>query len=184
MVPFFCESSPYARGIVGNLNRLADGLRAAGGTTVWVLPSSNELAPSRIEFFGPDVAERYRRSGGEGELRSRLWSELAMQSGDLLLEKTAPSAFFPGSCALHEELTQLEIDTVLISGTVANVCCESTARDASTLGYRTVMVADANAALTDADLNATLHTFYRSFGDVRSTDELLALIGRAETMTR
>ena len=32
------------------------------------------------------------------------------------------------------------------AGTVTNVCCESSARDASTLGYRVVMVADANAA--------------------------------------
>lgn len=40
-----------------------------------------------------------------------------------------------------------------------------------------IMVADANAAMRDADLNATLHTIYRSFGDVRPTAELLALIG-------
>jgi nicotinamidase-related amidase len=65
---------------------------------------------------------------------------------------------------------------VLITGTVANVCCESTARDASTLGYRTIMVADANAALRDQDLNATLHTFYRTFGDVRPTSEIVELI--------
>ena len=50
---------------------------------------------------------------------------------------------------------------------VTNVCCESSARDASTLGYRVVMVADANAAL---------HVVYRTFGDVRSTDEVVALL--------
>jgi hypothetical protein len=37
-------------------------------------------------------------------------------------------------------------------------------------------VADANAALRDLDHNATLHTVYRAFGDVRPTDEVLALI--------
>ena len=65
---------------------------------------------------------------------------------------------------------------MLVTGTVANVCCESTARDASTQGYRVIMVADGNAALRDADLNATLHTIYRSFGDVRPTTEVLTLI--------
>jgi nicotinamidase-related amidase len=54
---------------------------------------------------------------------------------------------------------------------VTNVCCESSARDASTLGYRVIMVADANAARRDQDHNATLHTIYRSFGDVRPTAE-------------
>ncbi len=38
------------------------------------------------------------------------------------------------------------------------------------------MVADANAAMRDQDLNATLHTIYRSFGDVRPTDELINLL--------
>jgi len=55
-------------------------------------------------------------------------------------------------------------------------CCESTARDASTLGYRVIMVADANAARRDQDLNATLHTIYRTFGDVRPTAEVVGLI--------
>ena len=63
-------------------------------------------------------------------------------------------------------------------GTVANVCCESTVRDAAGLGYRTIMVADANSAMRDEDLNATLHTVYRSFGDVRPTAELVDLIER------
>ena len=68
------------------------------------------------------------------------------------------------------------IATVLITGTVANVCCESTARDASTVGYRVIMVADANAAMRDQDLNATLHTIYRTFGDVRPTAEVIELL--------
>lgn len=59
---------------------------------------------------------------------------------------------------------------------MANVCCESTVRDANTLGYRVVMVADANAAVCDEDLNATLHTVHRSFGDVRPTDDVIGLL--------
>jgi hypothetical protein len=38
------------------------------------------------------------------------------------------------------------------------------------------MVADANAARRGQDHNATLHTIYRIFGDVRTTDEVLTLI--------
>lgn len=37
-------------------------------------------------------------------------------------------------------------DTMLIAGTVTNVCCESTARDAMMLNFKTVMLADALAA--------------------------------------
>lgn len=52
-------------------------------------------------------------------------------------------------------LTERDIDIVLIAGTVTNVCCESSTRDASTLGYRVIMLADANAALTPRPLPAS-----------------------------
>jgi nicotinamidase-related amidase len=96
---------------------------------------------------------------------------------DLLVEKTAASAFFPGRCPQPALLDARDITTVLITGTVTNVCCESSARDASTLGYRVIMVADANAARRDQDHNATLYTIYRTFGDVRSTADVLRMIG-------
>ncbi|ONK12661.1 isochorismatase family cysteine hydrolase [Streptomyces sp. MP131-18] len=176
MVPFFVEENPYCRGIVPRIGQLARALRAAGGTVAWVLPGPGERSPAQEEFYGPRVAARYRASGGTGPLPGRLWSGCTVEDGDLLTEKTAASAFFPGRCPLPDLLRERRADTVLITGTVTNVCCESSARDASTLGYRVVMVADANAARCDRDHNATLHTVYRSFGDVRPTAEVLGLI--------
>ncbi len=62
------------------------------------------------------------------------------------------------------------LDTLLITGTVTNVCCESTARDAMMLNFKTIMVTDGNAAVTDEDHNASLAGFYLIFGDIMSTD--------------
>ncbi len=180
MVPFFLEDSDYARGIVPNIQAMAAALRLAGGTVAWILPGIVEPAAVTEEFFGPDIAALYRNSGGEGPLPQRLWHEFDVAESDLLVEKAGPSAFFPERCTLPSLLTERGIDTVFITGTVANVCCESSARDASTLGYRVIMVADANAAARDSDLNATLHTIYRSFGDVRPTSEVLQLIHNPE----
>jgi nicotinamidase-related amidase len=175
MVPFFVSGNPYCRGIVPNIGRLADSLRAAGGTVAWVLPALVRT-PVLDEFFGPETAEAFHTSGGTGPLAERLWPELVVRPGDVLVEKTAHSAFFPGRCALPGLLDERGVDTVLISGTVTNVCCESSARDAATLGLRVILVADANAARCDQDHNATLHTVYRSFGDVRSTSDLLTMV--------
>jgi ureidoacrylate peracid hydrolase len=66
------------------------------------------------------------------------------------------------------------IDTLLITGVATSTCCESTARDASMWGYRTIMVSDGNADQTDALHNHTLGKFMVTFGDVQSTDELIA----------
>ncbi|MFD3654635.1 isochorismatase family protein [Streptomyces sp. NPDC058620] len=182
MVPFFVDANPYARGITTNIQHLADTLRSAGGTVAWVLPARTERTEVGDEFHGPEAAEMFRNSGGTGPLTDRLWQGFTPVTEDFMVEKTAPSAFFPGRCPLPELLRERGINAVLITGTVTNVCCESSARDAWTLGYRVVMVADANATGRDQDHNATLHTIYRSFGDVRPTRDVIALIESGETV--
>jgi ureidoacrylate peracid hydrolase len=71
---------------------------------------------------------------------------------------------------------------VLITGTLTNVCCESSARDAMMRNFKTVMVHDANAALTDADHNNSLGALCQVFADVMSTDDAIARLtaGKAE----
>ena len=92
------------------------------------------------------------------------------------VEKNRFSAFIQGSSDLDRLLKARGIDTVIVTGTVTNTCCESTARDAMMLNYKTVMVSDANAATTDDEHNATLANILRIFGDVMSTDEVIALL--------
>ena len=179
MVPFFLLDNPYCRGIVPNINLLAGALRAAGGTVAWILPATAGSSPHAEEFYGTAVAAMFAASGGTGPLAGRLDPGLAVDPDDILAEKSASSAFFPGRGPLPGLLTGRGIDTALITGTVTNVCCESSARDASTLGFRVIMVADANAARRDRDHNATLHTIYRTFGDVRPTTEVLTMINSA-----
>jgi ureidoacrylate peracid hydrolase len=58
------------------------------------------------------------------------------------------------------------------------VCCESTARDAMMLNFKTIMVTDGNAAVTDEDHNASLCAFYLTFGDIMSTDTLVTCLER------
>ncbi|MFE2540537.1 isochorismatase family protein [Actinacidiphila glaucinigra] len=179
MVPFFAEGNPYVRGIVPNVGRIAEALRVAGGLVAWVVPAHEApLAGATTEFYGPAVSRLYAGSGGEGPLRSRLWHALDVRPEDPVVQKSAYSAFFPGRSPLPWLMEERGVDTVVITGTLTNVCCESSARDAATSGLRVVMVADANAARRDQDHNAALHTIYRSFGDVRTTAEVVDLIGR------
>jgi len=174
MVPFFAEESATVRSIVPKINALARALRAAGGTVAWVVPDvGGEPSPWAVGFYGPEVAERYRGSGGDGTLVDGL----DVRAGDVRAVKSAASAFFPGRSTLPALLGR-RVDTVLVAGTVTSVCCESTARDAATLGHRVVLVADACADVSDAAHNATLRTIYRSFGDVRPAGDLVALLAR------
>jgi ureidoacrylate peracid hydrolase len=69
-------------------------------------------------------------------------------------------------------------DTVLITGTVTNICCESSARDAMMMNFHTIMVSDGNAALSDEEHNASLVNFYVTFGEVMDTDFLIGCLER------
>lgn len=177
MVPFFVEESGYCRGILPNIIRLADTLRTAGGAVAWVVPGADQPHPDLTrEFFGEDVAELFRASGGAGPIPGRVWAGLSPQAKDLYFEKSAYSAFFPGSSDLPAVLRARGIDTVLITGTLTNICCESSARDACASGFRVIFIADGTAARRDQDHNAALHNIYRSFGDVRTTADAIALL--------
>ncbi len=83
------------------------------------------------------------------------------------------AAFIPGTCDLHQLLQDRGIETLIISGTLTNCCCESTARDAMQLNYKVIFVSDANATLTDAEHNATLNNMCALFADVMSTAEVV-----------
>ncbi|GAA0935115.1 isochorismatase family protein [Pseudonocardia zijingensis] len=176
MVPFFADAGPYFRGVVPNINALAGALRDAGGTVAWVLPAVGPPSDWAVGFFGDSVAAMFAASGGVGSPRERLWHELDARAGDVWAEKSASSAFFPGRSTLPAGLADRDVDTLLITGVVTSVCCESTARDAATLGYRVVFVADGTADVRDSVHNATLRTVYRTFGDVRSTADALGMI--------
>jgi nicotinamidase-related amidase len=149
---------------------------AAGGTVAWVVPGHEPPSAKDREFFGDEVAALYAESGGSGPVRSRLADGLDVASSDLAVEKTARSAWAPGASELPSLLAARDVDTIIVTGTVTNVCVEDTVRGASAAGLRVILVADACAAMRDQDHNATLHVVYRSFGDVRPTAEVLDLI--------
>jgi nicotinamidase-related amidase len=84
---------------------------------------------------------------------------------------------FQVKCNLKEQLDPLGIDTPLIAGAVTNICCgESSARDAVELDYKVIMVSDALSGHAHGLHEATLATFYRIFGDVRPSGEIIDLL--------
>jgi ureidoacrylate peracid hydrolase len=122
----------------------------------------------------------------EGAEGAALWHELDIQPGDEHVIKRRFSALIQGSSDLGERLQAAGIDTVIITGTATNVCCESTARDAFMLNYRTLVVSDANATVSDEAHNASLNALFIRFADVFTTDEIVDLLaaGSAKPMRR
>jgi len=109
----------------------------------------------------------------EGSEGHRIYADLVVKDADILSRKSRFSAFIQGSSDLEAQLKARGIENLLVAGTATNFCCETTARDAMMVGYRVVMVSDANAARYDEDHLAGLTTIWQSFGDVRSVDDCI-----------
>jgi nicotinamidase-related amidase len=175
-------SNDDCRRLVPTVNRLADAVRRAGGVVAWVLSQMTDMPKHFEAILGADLANQYFNDGRPNGPGRKLWCELRQESQDLVAFKSGASAFFPGKCPLAEQLQPLGIDTLLIAGAVTNICCESSARDAVELGYRVIMASDALSGHSHGLHEASLATFYRVFGDVRPSTELMELL--AQTVNR
>ena len=167
---------PGVEDIVPTVNNLARVVRETGGTVVFIRMVASEETRAAWSVYYNDMTKPERRKNrlknmAEGNPGCQLWPGLEVEEGDVMVDKAYFSAFIQGSSNLESILRGRGIDTVLITGCVTNTCCESTARDAMMRNFRTVMIADGNAARTDAAHNAALQNFYLSFGDVMTAAE-------------
>jgi ureidoacrylate peracid hydrolase len=171
-----------AQEIVPNINRLAEAVRQTGGTVVWIKTAYTddtlENWSTLYGMLGPKGTQKRAKALTRGSKGYELWPTLEVRDGDLTVEKNRYSAFIQGSSDLADVLRARGLDTLLITGTVTNVCCESTARDAMMLNFKTIMLTDGNAAVTDEDHNASLIGFYLTFGDIMSTDFAIECLKR------
>ena len=171
---------PMAREIVGEVNRLSAAMRATGGRNYFVRYTTpyGEVPgwPIMWNRLGPEGAKTHQDAFTPGAYHWQLWPDIEVAEGDAVLDKHRFSAFTPGTSDLPALLKADGIDTVIVSGTLTNCCCESTARDAMQNNYRVIMAADANAALSDEEHAATLHILGLVFADLRSVDELEAML--------
>jgi ureidoacrylate peracid hydrolase len=176
---------PAAREIVTEVNRLAAAVRETDGGVFWVQMTHDERCLTEWsvahQMVTPAMKQKRIDALSEGTLGHRLWAALEVRPQDEIVKKYRYSAFLPGTSDLPHRLRARGFDTVLITGTVTNVCCESSARDANMTNFRTIMVSDGNAANTQAEHDASLTAFYNTFGDVMDTDMIIDILRRARS---
>jgi nicotinamidase-related amidase len=112
------------------------------------------------ETDSPAWNERMRRRGGDPETDAALCRVGEVGSDfmgprpapdELVVRKTRYSGFV--GTDLHERLTALGVDTLVMAGLTTECCVDSTARDAFDLDYHVFIAADACAAY-EADIHA------------------------------
>jgi nicotinamidase-related amidase len=105
--------------------------------------------------------------------------EIAPQPGDAVIDKLGYGAFH--GTKLDDSLRKLAVESLVVSGTVTQICVEETAREAFHYGYKTTIVSDGVSSYLPDLHAATLKNFALKFGWVSTTREILQALASRST---
>jgi len=125
----------HGKETLANINRLAE------------LARSHSMNVIFIQHNGPEGSPMEPLSDGW-----QLHHRLKMTGTDLLVRKTASDAFH--DTELDSILSDLSIKELYLAGYATELCVDTTARRAASLGYKTTLVADAHTTRNRPSLDA------------------------------
>ncbi len=161
---------PFA-GVVANTVRLAEAFRRRQLPVVLVnvalSPDGGDALRTRTEV---------RFSGTRPPEFSELVPELGAHPGDLRITKRQPSAFF--GTELDLQLRRRQITGIVLTGVSTSIGVEATARAAHERGYNVAFASDAVTDVEPSLHEIVMAKIFPRFGEVDTTDALLALLGR------
>ena len=170
---------PMARERIPRMRRLVSVCRERAVPVIYtqhVLYDTFRISPLEVAYQ-PRLEKEGMRAGSSG---AAIVDELKPAPDEVVIRKHRYDAFY--NTQLETVLRNIRgpgvVDTVIIIGTVTNICCESTARSAFMRDFKVVFVSDANGGLDAASHEATLASIGSVFGRVMTTDELIAALSR------
>lgn len=136
---------PDAEGTIPAIGRLLDLARDSGMKVVFT-QDTHSVEDPEWEIW-PDHAH-------EGSWGWRIVDELAPREDELVIRKVRYDAFY--GTHLDHFLRVWKTDTLIICGTVANICVHYTAASAALRWYHVIIPHDATSALHHFDLESSL----------------------------
>ncbi len=184
MQNFYVAEVNTAISIVPYVKRIAAACRDKDVSVIGVVMkcAEKECEPSqwpiyRKYFFTEAKVQNHLTKLSPGNEGHEIYPDLKVKPEDKICAKSRFSPFIVGASDLHDILQELRIKNLIDAGTATNMCSDSTAGDAMMLDYKVLMVEDAAAARYDDDHLAGLTSSSQSFGDVKATDDTIAMIG-------
>ncbi len=157
---------PDAEGTIPRIQRLLELARGSGMQVVYSQDTHDEGDPEW------EIWPEHARRGSWGW---RIVDEIAPRDEELVIQKVRYDAFY--GTHLDHFLRLWGVDTLLICGTVANICVHYTAASAALRWYDVVIPRDATSALEPFDLEGSLRQTAFLFAGKITTTEALDLAG-------
>ena len=157
---------PDAEGTIPVIRGLLDGARRSGAKVVFTQDTHAEGDPEWDIW--PDHAH-------EGSWGWQIVDELEPREGEVVIRKVRYDAFY--GTHLDHFLRLWGTDTLILCGTVANICVHYTAASAALRWYDVVVPKDATSALDPFDLESSLRQTAFLFGGRITTADAVRLEG-------
>ncbi|MBF7688324.1 cysteine hydrolase family protein [Acinetobacter rathckeae] len=185
MQKVFCEKGqalyvPDTAQIIGHIQSLTALMRSKNMPVIYLrhVVRGDGSDTGRMKDLYPNVDEILARTDPAVEIID----ELSPQVGDIIVDKLFYSGFH--NTDLDAILRMKDIDTLIVCGTVTNVCCETTIRDGVHREYKMIAVSDANAAMAYPDMGfgavsaaevqrISLSAMAYEFAEVTTTENLI-----------
>lgn len=133
--------------------------RETGVPVIHIKGLNNGMKPWIHRKRGPSSMSEEMKLKGE-----QICDEVAPIAGEIVIEKTAPSAFQGTPLSYH--LISMGIDTVIMCGESTSGCVRASAVDAATHRYRVGVVSECVYDRTEASHFMNLYDMHQKYADV------------------
>lgn len=174
MQNFFLDASshayiPAAQALVPNVRSLIELYRAHDRAIIFTRHAVAEGEDAGI------MARWWRDTVREGTPHSEVIDALSPKGDEHVLRKTRYSAFY--GTELERILRDGDVSSIVLTGVMTDLCCESTARDAFLRDFEVYLVIDGMATLNEELHMSSLRTLVHGFGVPMLSGEILGLGG-------
>lgn len=173
---YFDEAYPLyggagCRSALDNAIKLAPAARAAGIPLIFTEVKYAKGGTDGGAFYSKVPALSCFDAGTDSQ---RLADGLSMESGDILVSKQYPSAFFGTS--LDATLRWLNVDTLLLAGVTTSGCVRATCIDSISHGFVTLVISDAVGDRAQEPHDANLFDMSAKYADLLTSEEAIRYI--------
>jgi ureidoacrylate peracid hydrolase len=160
------------------VKRLVDAFRKAGRPVVYIAQVLKpDYSDAQFPYWRLRITPGGNRAGCvEGTWGAQIIDALKPQKGEHLVVKKGFGGF--SNTPLDTILRNLGVSTCVVSGVTTCVCVSTTVRGGVEHNYRMILVGDAVAEVSRDTHEAELKTMARVFADVKTADEVVALLNR------
>lgn len=155
------------------IKRLLDECRQAG-IPVFYTKNLEERSPLTRGAWGWKKEQAVERMALEKREGNQIPDLIAPRQGEVVIQKTKPSAFF--GTPLTSYLVGLGVDTVLVTGCTTSGCVRASVIDSFSNNFRTIVVEEAVFDRAELPHKANLFDMQQKYADVTPIEEVLAYV--------